>query len=147
MTMHGGALGAAEFSHDHLWTQPDLRDEKILVRELRNCWTNFGEVRLAHWLSHTRSEALSTYQHLLKSVSPAVFMPPITTHIYLVMVQLLSQNKRMYRTRSGYFGLGPSILKNGDMAVVLLGGRLHLYFGRMVRIGISLGRPIYITQI
>jgi hypothetical protein len=35
----------------------------------------------------------------------------------------VSLNRRLYRTRSGVLGLGPKVMKTGDVAVVLFGGK------------------------
>ncbi|KAH6653958.1 HET domain protein [Truncatella angustata] len=110
MTLHAGALGSA------VRYASFQRSVDALTQHAKNC--------LAHWLSHIRRVPLSTYQHIIKPVDIPAELPPIVAKSFMTTIRATSANRKLYRTSTGYLGLGPAATKSGDIVVVLLGGHL-----------------------
>lgn len=64
----------------------------------------------------------SAYQDLAPGPRPGAVNTEPTPVYYHMAVSNLILNRRVYRTRSGYLGVGPQMMKPGDQLAVLYGG-------------------------
>ncbi|RYP53261.1 hypothetical protein DL769_010553 [Monosporascus sp. CRB-8-3] len=64
----------------------------------------------------------ATYQDLMPRPGSSVVNAEVNPVHYRLIVINAVLNRRVYRTRSGYLGVGPKFMKPGDQLVVLYGG-------------------------
>ncbi|RYP81468.1 hypothetical protein DL770_005901 [Monosporascus sp. CRB-9-2] len=81
----------------------------------------------------------STYQDLMPRPGfSAVNAEPTPVYYHMTITNALL-NRRVYRTRSGYLGIGPKFMKPGDQLVVLYGGHTPFILRQIRRDWIFVG--------
>ena len=118
LTMCAGAMGAVmSYLTEELEELGNrLQGIQRLIQKAKN--------NLLQWLSQTRGVYLETYQDLLPPTITAADQAPGDAYDYKLSAWSMSINRRLYRTRSGYLGLGPNVMRQGDMVAVLFGGHM-----------------------
>ncbi|KAI1753538.1 heterokaryon incompatibility protein-domain-containing protein [Xylaria castorea] len=116
LTLCGGGIGMILSMPDQLGELGDrLQCLQILAEHARN--------QARHWLSSSCGFPNSAYQDLMPR-SEAVRGARLNLTYYHVGVWNYIHHRRVFRTRRGYLGLGPDIMKPGDQIVALYGGHI-----------------------
>ncbi|KAI0459915.1 heterokaryon incompatibility protein-domain-containing protein [Xylaria acuta] len=116
LTLCGGGIGMILSMPDQLGALRDrLQALQMLAEHARN--------QARHWLSSSCGFPESAYQDLMPR-SQAVHGAHLNIAYYHVGVWNYIHNRRIFRTRRGYLGLGPDFMKPGDRVVALYGGHI-----------------------
>jgi hypothetical protein len=124
MTMYAGPIGAVVSSYlaeelEHLGGR-----QQGIQRLLQS-----GKNNLIQWLSQTLGDA-GMYQDLIPAQMSPSEQRPGDAYDYKLGTWSMSLNRRLYRTRAGYLGLGPSVMRRGDVVSVLFGGHMPFIMRR-----------------
>ncbi|RYP25540.1 hypothetical protein DL767_008350 [Monosporascus sp. MG133] len=92
-----------------------------------------------HYLTLLYGCTASTYQDLMPRPGSSVVNVEPTPVYYHMTITNAVLNKRVYRTRSGYLGIGPKFMKPGDQLVVLYGGHTPFILRQIGRDWIFVG--------
>ncbi|KAH6648824.1 HET domain protein [Truncatella angustata] len=119
-TLSAGAFGPALNLSDQI-RKAGLEHERL---ESIEYLTQLGRNNIVRWLFQSRGYPVSTYQDLLPSGVSNFEQAMGDADSYHRGSWSMLLNRRLYRTRAGWLGLGPNAMRDGDILVVLYGGSL-----------------------
>ncbi len=117
LTLCGGGSGlivAMAEQFRSLGHDDRLKGMETLVENAKN--------QARHYVTPLFACPESTYPDLVPHPKSRVIHTDPNPAYYHMAVLNLALNRKVYRTRSGYLGIGPRVMKPGDQLVVLYGG-------------------------